>query len=144
MLKLSNRLKSWKTNPRFSRRNADTSESRSVERFFPFSRTSPEVALSKAARIFKRVVFPEPDSPIIATYSPFSTEKLTSVRACTWLPPNLVVYTFFTLFTSKIAITILLVFCCSGNSIADFGGGCLNFGLHFAGNFLRFCKIGEE
>ena len=32
---------------------------------------------------FNNVVFPEPDSPMIATYSPSSTEKLISFNACT-------------------------------------------------------------
>ena len=37
--------------------------------------------LSSDAKILSKVVLPEPDSPIIATYSPFSTEKLTLERA---------------------------------------------------------------
>ena len=37
--------------------------------------TCPPVGLSSAAKMFKSVVFPEPDSPMIATYSPSSTEK---------------------------------------------------------------------
>ena len=40
-----------------------------------------ELGLSKVARIFKRVVFPAPDSPMIEINSPFSTEKFTSRRA---------------------------------------------------------------
>ena len=56
--------------------------------------------------MFSRVVFPEPDSPMIATYSPFSTLKDTLESACTWFPPKRVVYIFFTLFTSKIGISV--------------------------------------
>ena len=41
------------------------------------------------------VVLPLPDSPMIATNSPSSTEKFTSESACTCVPPNLVVYIFF-------------------------------------------------
>ena len=33
------------------------------------------------------VLFPEPDSPTIATYSPFGTEKLTFFKACTAVSP---------------------------------------------------------
>ncbi len=33
--------------------------------------------------MFSRVVLPEPDSPMMATYSPSSTEKLTLDRAWT-------------------------------------------------------------
>ena len=64
----------------------------------------PRVGLSRAANMLRRVVFPEPDSPIIATYSPFSTEKDTLLSACTLLAPKRVVYIFFRLFTSKMAI----------------------------------------
>ena len=35
------------------------------------------------AKIFNSVVFPEPDSPIIATYSPSSTENVTFFSAST-------------------------------------------------------------
>ena len=37
------------------------------------------------------VVFPLPLSPMMATYSPFSTVKFTSVSACTFVPPKRVV-----------------------------------------------------
>ena len=57
----------------------------------PSSFTLPAVGLSSAARMFRRVVLPEPDSPIMATYSPSSTEKSTCRRAVTWLPPKRVV-----------------------------------------------------
>ncbi len=46
-------------------------------------KTSPAVGRSKAARMFNKVVLPEPDSPMMATYSPGSTEKFTSARAIT-------------------------------------------------------------
>lgn len=75
-----------------------------VESARPFKNTSPSVGRSSAARIFKSVVLPEPDSPMMATYSPRSTANVTFVSACTRLPPNRVVYTFFNPLTSKTAI----------------------------------------
>ena len=42
----------------------------------------------------QRVVLPEPDSPMMAKYSPFSTEKFTLVRAGTRWPPRRVLYVF--------------------------------------------------
>ena len=81
--KVSSRLKSWNTNPRWDRRKAARSRSRMAERGLPASSTSPAVGRSRAARMFSRVVLPEPDSPMMATYSPGSTEKLTLDRAWT-------------------------------------------------------------
>ena len=54
----------------------------------PSNSTSPEVGLSSAARMFSSVVLPEPDSPMIARYSPCSTEKVTFESACTDAPPK--------------------------------------------------------
>ena len=65
--------------------------SRTLARSFPDSVTLPAVGRSRAARIFRRVVLPEPDSPMMATNSPSSTEKDTSLRASTFCPPNRVV-----------------------------------------------------
>ncbi len=79
--KVSRRLKSWKTNPRFFRRKAHISLSGMVVMLFPFRYISPLVGLSRDASILSSVVFPEPDSPMMATYSPASTEKFTSERA---------------------------------------------------------------
>ena len=91
MEKVSRRLKSWNTNPSRARRKAARSRSRMAERGFPSSTTSPAVGRSRAARIFSRVVLPDPDSPMMATNSPASTVKSTSVRAWTWFPPKRVV-----------------------------------------------------
>ena len=74
-----------------SRRKADSAFSEMEESSFPFRRTSPRVGLSSAARMLSSVVLPLPLSPMMATYSPFSTEKVTSVSACTWLAPKRVV-----------------------------------------------------
>ena len=70
---------------------AARSRSRMAERGLPSSKTSPAVGRSRAARMFSRVVLPEPDSPMMATYSPSSTEKLTLDRAWTCVPPKRVV-----------------------------------------------------
>ena len=55
----------------------DRTSGRKILSFFP------PVGLSSAARIFRSVVLPLPLSPIIATYSPASTEKLTLCSAST-------------------------------------------------------------
>ena len=68
------------------------------------SHTSPLVGLSSAASMFSSVVFPEPLSPMMATYSPSSTEKETLESACTWWPPKRVAYTFLRLFALRIVI----------------------------------------
>ena len=49
--------------------------------FLPSNKTSPLVGLSRDANIFNKVVLPEPDSPMIAIYSPDSTENEISSRA---------------------------------------------------------------
>ena len=51
--------------------------------FFPSSRYSPEVGLSRQPMMFINVVFPEPEGPIMATYSPSSTERVTSLSTGT-------------------------------------------------------------
>lgn len=56
--------------------------------FFPLRRTCPFVGLSRDAKILRSVVFPEPDSPIIAIYSPFSTEKERSLNISKKEPEN--------------------------------------------------------
>ena len=58
---------------------------------FPSSSTWPPVGWSREATMFSSVVLPEPDSPMMARYSPSSTEKLTLVKAGTRWPPNRVV-----------------------------------------------------
>ena len=54
--------------------------------------------------MFNSVVLPLPDSPMIATYSPCSTVKLTFRSASTRLPPSREVYTFRSPLTSKMLI----------------------------------------
>ncbi len=43
--------------------------------------TFPDVGISNAPIIFKRVLFPEPDSPTTATNSPLDTVKFTFFSA---------------------------------------------------------------
>ena len=52
------------------------------------------------------MVLPLPDSPMMATYSPCSTVKLTLRSASTLLPPSREVYTFRSPLTSKILISM--------------------------------------
>ena len=49
----------------------------------PSSRYSPEVGLSRQPMMFIKVVFPEPEGPIMATYSPSSTEREISLSTGT-------------------------------------------------------------
>ena len=106
MEKVSSRLKSWNTNPKWSRRKAEISRSFKVTMLRIFKNTSPPVGLSNPARMLSKVVLPEPDSPMMATNSPSSTVKLTPARACTLAPPSRVVYTFCRLFTFSNAMTL--------------------------------------
>ena len=69
----ASRLKFWKTNPIFLFR---TSALPSLSRFeisFPSSQYSPDVGRSRHPSIFIRVLLPEPDTPVSASISPFST-----------------------------------------------------------------------
>ena len=52
-----------------------------LEKLIPSKKTSPEVGGSKAAKIFNIVDIQLPDSPIMATNSPDSTEKLILLNA---------------------------------------------------------------
>lgn len=53
----------------------------------PSRKKVPSVCLSRHPIMFIRVVFPEPDGPIIATYSPSSMEKFTSFNTGTFILP---------------------------------------------------------
>ena len=141
-LKVSRRLKSWNTNPRFFLRNAETSLSEMCTRLFPSRRISPEVGLSRVARIFRSVVFQEPLSPMMTTNSPFSTEKFTLDKACTLLPPKRVVYIFFRFVTSSNGMFYVLSFFTMSDSIVKKSGHCHRIRLQNAVGNLRFCKVG--
>ena len=60
-----------------------SSSSSSLLTRLPFNSYSPLEGVSKQPIIFIRVVFPEPDGPIIEINSPFSTDKLIPLRAFT-------------------------------------------------------------
>ena len=104
IVNVSSRLNSWNTKPRLSRRKVATSLSFILPSSLPSSTIVPPVGLSSAARRFKSVVLPEPDSPIMATYSPSSTLKFTFLSASTWFPPKRVLYTFLRFSTVKMLI----------------------------------------
>lgn len=72
---------------------------------FPVQKDFSRSRLIQCGKNIEERRFPEPDSPMIATYSPSSTEKFIDFNASTWFPPNRVVYIFFKLFTSKSAIS---------------------------------------
>ena len=46
----------------------------------PWTETLPDVGLSRPAMMFRRVLLPHPDGPIMDTNSPSSMWKLTSLR----------------------------------------------------------------
>ena len=134
IVNVSSRLNSWNTKPRLSRRKVATSLSFILPSSLPSSTTVPPVGLSSAARRFKSVVLPEPDSPIMATYSPSSTLKFTFLSASTWFPPKRVLYTFLRFSTVKMLIvfylhriyTLILPRFLPGNHRF-----CLHFPIHF-------------
>ena len=72
----------WKAAARSSGRSS---------RVCPPRRTGPPGGRSSAARRFRSVVLPLPLSPMTATYSPLSTEKVTLLSASTFAPPKRVV-----------------------------------------------------
>lgn len=147
--RVSRRLKSWNTKPRLSRRKAQSSFCLISAMFLPARTTCPPVGLSRDAMMFKSVVLPEPDSPIIATYSPCSTVKFTLSRACTLLPPRRVVYIFLRFLTSSNAIFVpprfrrcpLLPVQCSADT-AMYRTGPRKYAFPaFRLGFFRGCKI---
>ena len=83
----SRRLKSWNTYPKLSLLKVAISLSLMVDTLFPAKITEPDEALSIAAKMLSKVVLPEPDSPMMATYSPSSTEKNTPLSASTLFVP---------------------------------------------------------
>ena len=99
--KVSSRSKSWNTKPRLLRRKALISRSEMADISCPSSLTVPPVGLSSAARMLRSVVLPLPLSPMMATYSPCSTLKVTLLSACTCAPPKRVVYIFLRDVTSS-------------------------------------------
>src|SRR5699024_8388874 len=104
------RLKLWKIKPMFRRRNTVRLRSFIEKISLPSMNTFPEVGVSSAPIMFSSVLLPEPDSPTIATNSPFGTEKVACFKASTVASP--VPY-------------VLEIFLTSNKFISDYTSFCL-------------------
>src|SRR4030043_549302 len=71
------KLKDWKMNPTFSRRERANSSSDAPLISFPFRITCPFVGFSNPDKIERRVVLPQPDFPTKQTNSPASIARET-------------------------------------------------------------------
>ncbi len=69
------RLKAWKMKPICRLRTRARSAAESPDTASPASRYSPSVGVSRRPRMESSVVFPHPDGPEIATYSPCRTSR---------------------------------------------------------------------
>ena len=78
-VRLGSRLKLWKTNPTFAWRNAALRVSGSAKSDVPLIRTSPESGSRSPERRYRRVLFPAPLGPIMATNSPCDMSRLQSL-----------------------------------------------------------------
>ena len=81
MVRVSRRLKSWKTKPSRSRRKRASSAAGRFDTLTPSRRMSPALTVSMVEMQLRSVVFPEPEAPMMARNSPSSTVKLTRSRA---------------------------------------------------------------
>jgi hypothetical protein len=81
------RLKVWKTKPISRLRTRASSLSLLLETSSPFSQYSPADGVSRQPITFMSVDLPEPDGPMIATYSLRWTARSTPRKACTISPP---------------------------------------------------------
>ena len=64
-----------------SGKDDENSKSFNFVKSVPSINTFPRSGRSRPARIFNKVVFPEPDDPVITTNSPFLTAKSTPLKA---------------------------------------------------------------
>ena len=80
-VRVSSRLQSWKMKPRRSRRNRVRALPRIRVSSCPSMTMEPEVGLSMVDTQFNKVVLPEPEGPMIPTYSPSWTDRDTPSRA---------------------------------------------------------------
>ena len=80
-VRVSSRLQSWKIKPSRSRRKRVSSLPRNLVSSCPSTWMEPEVGRSMVEMQFKRVVLPEPEAPMIPTYSPAARDRLTPSRA---------------------------------------------------------------
>ena len=85
---IGRRLKNWKMKPMCRRLSLVRSESFSFEMAVPSIATSPEVGLSRPARMCIRVDLPEPDGPITAVSWPLGTSRETPRSASTAVSPS--------------------------------------------------------
>src|SRR5208337_1281838 len=77
-------------NPTFSARKRASSLVRRLDSSQPSTLTSPRVGESRQPRTLSRVLLPEPDGPITAIHSPFSTLKVMPRSASTESPYSFV------------------------------------------------------
>jgi hypothetical protein len=82
------RLKFWNTNPISLLRASASSSSVISETALPFRIYFPSVGVSRQPRMFIRVDFPDPEGPMMATYSFFSILRLMFWSACTVSSPT--------------------------------------------------------
>src|SRR3954463_12802366 len=81
------RLKAWKTKPIRSRRRTVSLRSLSFARLVSPSTTVPDVGRSSPAAMLRKVLFPEPEGPMIAVNEPRGSVTLTPSRATTAASP---------------------------------------------------------
>src|SRR3990172_2421118 len=87
-VRAESRLKSWKMKPNSCRRMRGNRSSRNSLIGLPLRRIVPSVGLSSAPSIKSRVVFPDPEGPMIRTTSPGSIASDTSRTAVTSVDPE--------------------------------------------------------
>ena len=85
---IGSRLKNWKMKPMWSRRSIVSSVSSSVVTSTPATVTSPDVGLSRPARMCMSVDLPEPDGPMTAVSRPLAMSTETPRRASTAVSPS--------------------------------------------------------
>ena len=85
---IGSRLKNWKMKPMWSRRSFVSAVSSSAVTSTPATDTSPDVGLSRPARMCMSVDLPEPDGPITAVSRPWAMSTETPRRASTAVSPS--------------------------------------------------------
>src|SRR2546429_9093941 len=104
-------------NPIFIARKSVFALSPRVESRWPAIHPSPDVKSSIPDRQFRRVVFPQPDGPMMATISPFRMSRSSPRSAWTSTPPLSYVL------TSRRAITIRYSLRVAGDGVAGAATG---------------------
>ena len=84
---IGSRLKNWKMKPMWSRRSRVSAVSSRPVMSTPATETSPEVGLSRPARMCMSVDLPEPDGPITAVRRPRAMSTETPRSASTAVSP---------------------------------------------------------